>query len=202
MGAPPASDVCVGVDLDAWRGAVASAATCVDMDVDACESAGAGTGTDTGVGVCGGVGVWRGADAGTDTSLMESGRLGVGAGEGVGADGSAGAGAGVDIRLGGADKSIGSVVLKPRSLIVSLYGFTVRSWGMMPAFDCCDDMIPEDSSEELSVPSGVESESNRRRGERRFPARLHWSSSSPSTLGLGRFFDSMSGVTCTFGSPV
>lgn len=63
-------------------------------------------------------------------------------------------------------------------------------------------MGPFDSSEELSVPSGVESESKRGRGDRRFLARGSCSSSSPSTLGLGRFFEIESGAIWTSGVPV
>jgi hypothetical protein len=68
--------------------------------------------------------------------------------------------------------------------------------------DCCEAANPFDSSDELSVPSGVESESNRGRGERRFRERRRWSSSSPSTLGLGRFLETTCGTTLTSGGPV
>jgi hypothetical protein len=64
-------------------------------------------------------------------------------------------------------------------------------------------MGPLDSSEELSVHSGVESESKRGMGERRFLARGMSSSSSPSMLGLGRFLSEVwRGMTVTTGSPV
>jgi len=50
-------------------------------------------------------------------------------------------------------------------------------------------MKPLDSSDELSVASGVESESNRGRGDRRLRARGISSESSPERLGLGRFLE-------------
>ena len=69
--------------------------------------------------------------------------------------------------------------------------------------DCWDAAKPLDSSDELSaVPSGVESESKRGRGERRLRERRRWSSSSPSTLGLGRFLETTFGTTFTLGGPV
>lgn len=45
------------------------------------------------------------------------------------------------------------------------------SGGGMLIFDCCEAANPFDSSDELSVPSGVESESKRGKGERRFRER-------------------------------
>jgi hypothetical protein len=99
-------------------------------------------------------------------------------------------------------ESVRSVVRRPRSLMVSFCGLTICSGGGMSRRDCCDAMKPLDSSDELSVPSGVESESNRGSGERRFRALRRWSSSSPSTLGLGRFFERTSGTMWTLGSPV
>ena len=110
-------------------------------------------------------------------------------------------GAGEDVR-DGAGELEESVVRRPRSLMVSFCGFTLASGGGMSKCDCWDAMGPFDSSDELSVPSGVESESNRGSGERRFLARRRWSSSSPSTLGLGRFFEIISGTTWTLGIPV
>jgi hypothetical protein len=86
-----------------------------------------------------------------------------------------------------------SEVRRPRSLIVSFTGFT-GSGGGVKMLDCCESIGPFDSSDELSVPSGVESESKSGRGERRFRARRCWSSESPSTLGLGRFLEKVSGT--------
>lgn len=68
--------------------------------------------------------------------------------------------------------------------------------------DRCDAANPFDSSDELSVPSGVESESKSGRGERRFRERRRWSSSSPSTLGLGRFLEMTWGTMLTSGGPL
>jgi hypothetical protein len=110
-----------------------------------------------------------------------------------------GVGAGDEARDGVGDEV--SVVRRPRSLMVSFTGFTGSGGGVV-TLDCCENMGPFDSSEELSVPSGVESESKSGRGERRFRARRCWSSSSPSTLGLGRFFEQVSGTQWTSGGPV
>jgi hypothetical protein len=75
----------------------------------------------------------------------------------------------------GARESIGesvwSVVRRPRSLMVNFCGLTMFCGGGISSCDCCDAMGPLDSSDELSVPSGVESESNSGRGERRLRAR-------------------------------
>jgi hypothetical protein len=79
-------------------------------------------------------------------------------------------GAGEDVREGKGE-SVRSVVRRPRSLIVSFWGLMICSGGGISRRDCCDAMKPLDSSEELSVPSGVESESNNGSGERRFLAR-------------------------------
>ena len=95
--------------------------------------------------------------------------------------------------------SLGSVVLRPRSLMVSFCGLVSTS-GMFRCDDW-DEMGPFDSSDELSVPSGVESESKSGRGERRFLARGMSSSSSPLMLGLGRFFSVCCGMTVTCGGP-
>lgn len=122
-----------------------------------------------------------------------SARKGGGAGVGVGAG---------DEEREGTGESQVSVVRRPRSLIVSFCGFTMFCGGGMLCCDCCEAVGPFDSSDELSVPSGVESESNKGSGERRFRARRYWSSSSPSTLGLGRFFEIISGTTLTSGMPV
>jgi hypothetical protein len=111
----------------------------------------------------------------------------------------AGVGAGDDARDGVGEEV--SEVRRPRSLMVSFTGFTGSGGGMV-MLDCCESMGPFDSSDELSVPSGVESESKSGRGERRFRARRCWSSSSPSTLGLGRFFEKVAGTTLTSGGPV
>lgn len=54
--------------------------------------------------------------------------------------------------------------------MVSFTGFG-GSGGGICIVDCCDAANPCDSSDELSVPSGVESESNRGKGERRFRER-------------------------------
>jgi hypothetical protein len=86
-----------------------------------------------------------------------------------------------------------SDVRRPRSLMVSFTGFT-GSGGGVGMLDCCESIGPFDSSDELSVPSGVASESKSGRGERRFRARRCWSSESPSTLGLGRFLEKVSGT--------
>lgn len=103
----------------------------------------------------------------------------------------------------GADGSVGSVVRRPRSLMVSFCGFRFCSLGEISGCVCCDEIGPPlDSSDELSVASGVESESNRGSGDRRFRARVSWSSLSPSILGLDRFFVIKAGVTLTAGSPV
>ena len=104
--------------------------------------------------------------------------------------------------VNGSERSDESVVRKPRSLIVSFCGFAACSPSGMSRTDC-DKMGPLDSSEELSVHSGVESESNSGSGERRFLAR--GISSSSLTLGLGRFLDATVvafGITVTAGSPV
>jgi hypothetical protein len=113
--------------------------------------------------------------------------------------GGAGMRAGEDVRDGRGESA--SVVRRPRSLIVSFCGFTWGSGTRLSRCDCCDAMGPFDSSDELSVPSGVESESHSGRGERRFLARRNWSSSSPSTLGLGRFLEIISGTMWTSGGP-
>jgi hypothetical protein len=70
-------------------------------------------------------------------------------------------------------ESTWSVVRRPRSLMVSLClcGLTMGSGGGVSSWDCCESTGPLDSSDELSVPSGVESESKRGRGERSFLAR-------------------------------
>jgi hypothetical protein len=81
-------------------------------------------------------------------------------------------GAGEEVR----DKvgeSTRSVVRRQRSFIVSFCGLTMGSGGGVSSCDCCDccdSTGPFDSSDELSVPSGVESESKSGRGERRFLA--------------------------------
>jgi hypothetical protein len=109
-------------------------------------------------------------------------------------------GAGVDDRVW-AGEGVGSVVRKHRSLSVS-FGALATGTGGTSSCDCWKlDMTPLDSSDELSLPSGVESESKRCRGERRFRVREAWSSCSPSTLGLGRFFESPSALNFTLGSP-
>ena len=109
-------------------------------------------------------------------------------------------GAGVEERVW-AGEGVGSVVLRQRSLSVSFGFFTTDVFGI----SCCDcwklDRTPLDSSDDVSLPSGVESESKRWRGERRFCVREAWSSCSPSTLGLGRFFESRSSLNLTLGSP-
>jgi hypothetical protein len=111
------------------------------------------------------------------------------------------AGTGVEAR-DCAGEGVASLVRRQRSLIISFCGLTTGSCsgGEGSSWDC-ENMMPLDSSDELSVPSGVESESNNGRGERRFLARGIWSSCSPSTLGLGRFLDSISAVNLTLGVP-
>jgi hypothetical protein len=86
----------------------------------------------------------------------------------VGGSGGAGVGA-RDVVRDGVGEEV-SEVRRPRSLMVSLTGFTGSGWGIS-MLDCCDAANPFDSSDELSVPSGVESESKRGRGERRFRER-------------------------------
>lgn len=89
---------------------------------------------------------------------------------GVGTD--TGTGAGVE-DLDFTDGSMGSVVRKPRSLMVSFCGFTFCSDREGLGRACWDDTSPPfDSSDELSVPSGVESESNNGNGDRRLLARV------------------------------
>lgn len=102
----------------------------------------------------------------------------------------------------GSPGSTESVVRRHRSLMVSFCGFT--TWAESGGSRwVCDSTGPLDSSEELSVPSGVESESKSGRGDRRFRARGISSSSLPETLGLGRFRkDVCSGTTVTSGTPV
>lgn len=79
-------------------------------------------------------------------------------------------GAGVEERVCVGD-GVGSVVRKHRSLSVSL-GARATGAGGRSRWDCWKlDMTPLDSSDEVSLPSGVESESNRCRGERRFRVR-------------------------------
>jgi hypothetical protein len=82
----------------------------------------------------------------------------------------AGNGSGEEAR-DGIGESVRSVVRRPRSLMVNFCGLTMCSGGGTSRCDCCDAMGPFDSSDELSVPSGVESESNSGRGDRRFRAR-------------------------------
>lgn len=94
------------------------------------------------------------------------------------------------------------MVRRPRSLIVSFCGLTLCSGFEISSCDCREGMASLDSSDELSVPSGVESESKSGSGDRRLRARRTWSSSSPSTLGLGRFLDIISGTMETSGFPV
>lgn len=89
-----------------------------------------------------------------------------------------------------------------RSLMVSFCGFAPCS-NSGSSTVACDKVGPLDSSEELSVHSGVESESKSGRGERRLRARGITSSSSPEMLGLGRFRREVCcGVTLTSGTPV
>lgn len=109
-------------------------------------------------------------------------------------------GAGVEDRVC-AGEGVGSVVRRHRSFSVSFCGFATGTAGTSSC-DCWKlDMTPLDSSDELSLPSGVESESKRCKGERRFRVREAWSSCSPSTLGLGRFLERPSALNFTFGSP-
>jgi hypothetical protein len=81
----------------------------------------------------------------------------------------AGVGAGDEVR-DCAGEEPASVVRRPRSLMVSFCGLATCGGGGI-SMDCCESMGPFDSSDELSVPSGVESESKSGRGERRFLAR-------------------------------
>lgn len=79
-------------------------------------------------------------------------------------------GAGVEERVC-AGEGVGSVVLRQRSLSVSLGARGAGAEGMS-CWDCWKlDNTPLDSSDEVSLPSGVESESNRWRGERLFCVR-------------------------------
>lgn len=110
-------------------------------------------------------------------------------------------GAGVEERVW-AGEGVGSLVRKQRSLRVSL-GALATGAGGRSRCDCWKlDSTPLDSSDEVSLPSGVESESNICRGERRLRVREAWSSCSPSTLGLGLFFESPSALNLMSGSPV
>lgn len=79
-------------------------------------------------------------------------------------------GAGDDVRDGWGELP-GSEVRSPRSLMVSFCGFAVESGCGRSRWECCDRVGGFDSSDELSVASGVESESKRGMGERRFVAR-------------------------------
>jgi len=79
-------------------------------------------------------------------------------------------GAGVEERVWAGD-GVGSLVRKHRSLSVSL-GALATGAGGRSRCDCWKlDKTPLDSSDEVSLPSGVESESKRCRGERRFRVR-------------------------------
>jgi hypothetical protein len=102
----------------------------------------------------------------------------------------------------GSKCSIESVVRKHRSLMVSFCGFAACA--ASGSSRCgCDSTGPLDSSDELSVHSGVESESKSGRGDRRFRACGISSSSLPETLGLGRLRkDACNGTTVTSGTPV
>ena len=123
--------------------------------------------------------------------------------EGGADEGGVTVGGGIAVRGStGSPGSTESVVRRHRSLMVSFCGFA--TWADSGSSRCvCDNTGPLDSSDELSVPSGVESESNSGRGDRRFRARGITSSSSPETLGLGRFRkDVCCGITVTSGTPV
>ena len=77
-------------------------------------------------------------------------------------------GAGVEDRVW-AGEGVGSVVRRHRSLSVSFGALATFSGRWSSRCDCWKlDMTPLDSSDELSLPSGVESESKRWRGDRRF----------------------------------
>jgi hypothetical protein len=92
--------------------------------------------------------------------------------DGITVGGGAIVGAGVgarDVVQDGVGEEV-SEVRRPRSLMVSLTGFT-GSGGGISMLDCCEAANPFDSSDELSVPSGVESESKSGIGERRFRER-------------------------------
>ena len=90
--------------------------------------------------------------------------------DGISVGGGAIVGAGVgarDVVQDGVGEEV-SEVRRPRSLMVR--GFT-GSGGGISMLDCCEAANPFDSSDELSVPSGVESESKSGIGERRFRER-------------------------------
>lgn len=80
-------------------------------------------------------------------------------------------GAGVEDRVW-AGEGVGSVVRRHRSLSVSFGALAAGTAGGRSTWDCWKlDRTPLDSSDELSLPSGVESESKRCNGERRFRVR-------------------------------
>lgn len=128
---------------------------------------------------------------------------GVGVSEGGRGEGGVIVGGGIAVRGStGSPGSTESVVRRQRSLMVSFWGFVACAESGRSRC-VCDNTGPLDSSEELSVPSGVESESKSGRGDRRFRARGISSSSLPETLGLGRFRREVcSGTTVTSGTPV
>lgn len=140
---------------------------------------------------------------GGERSDVTAGTVGGDVGEGGRGEGGVAVGSGIAVRGStGSPGSLGStesVVRRHRNLMVSFCGFAPSGSPRC----VCDKTGPLDSSDELSVPSGVESESNKGRGERRLRARDTTSSSSPETLGLGRFRrDVCCGTTVTSGTPV
>lgn len=155
-----------------------------------------------GVASCVDKGVFAGA-AGTEDAIARAGAdvvVGICEGTGVVPVDAGVRGAGVEDRVW-AGEGEGSVDRKHRSLIVSLGAF-VGTVGSRSSCDCWKlDRTPLDSSDELSLPSGVESESKRCSGDRRFRVREAWSSCSPSTLGLGLFLERPSALNCTLGLP-
>lgn len=146
-------DVTVGVlEADSRAGVLVGVGSCTHNGAVAAGAgadvngagAGAGAGVDAFVGTCDGTGVVP-VDAGVR-------------------------GAGVEDRVC-VGEGVGSFVLRHRSLSVSL-GALATGTGGRSGCDCWKlDITPLDSSDEVSLPSGVESESKTWRGERRFRVR-------------------------------
>jgi hypothetical protein len=148
-------DVIVGVlEAGSKAGVVEGVGNCTHRGVEAAAGGAEGTGAGVGAAVGTGVGAFVGTCDGTGVVPVDAGVRG----------------AGVEDRVC-AGEGVGSVVLRHRSLRVS-FGALATGAGGRSSCDCWKlDITPLDSSDEVSLPSGVESESKRCKGERRFRVR-------------------------------